>query len=188
MDHETIFANLPVLETEHLFLRRIQRSDAAAVFDYARDPEMTHYTLWSHHKKMEEAEFYVEQMLASYRAGKPTPWAVIHKESRRMIGTAGFIRWQPVHERAEIGYAIGRNWWGKGYASESSRAVVAFGFKTLHCNRIEAMCDVHNTASARVMEKIGMRYEGVLRQYLYAQGSYHDVKIYAILHSEWGGK
>jgi len=188
MDHETIFTNLPVLQTGRLYLRRLQKNDAAAVFDYARDPEMTHYTLWVYHKKMEDSEFYVEQMLAGYSAGKPTPWAVTLKETGQVIGTAGFIRWNPVHGRAEIGYAIGRKWWGKGYAAESSRAALAFGFKTLLCNRIEAMCDVSNVASARVMEKIEMRYEGILREYLHAQGSYRDVKIYSILRSEWKGK
>jgi len=188
MDQKTIFTNLPILETERLYLRCLQKNDAAAVFDYARDPEMTHYTLWAYHKNLEDAEFYIDQMLASYSAGKPTPWAVVLKESKRVIGTAGFIRWDSVHGRGEIGYAIGRKWWGRGYAVESSQAGLTFGFKTLHCNRIEAMCDVHNVASARVMEKIGMRYEGILREYLYAQGSYRNVKIYSILRKEWAGR
>jgi ribosomal-protein-alanine N-acetyltransferase len=188
MNPKTVFTNLPVLETERLYLRPIKTADTPAVFEYAHDPEMTHYTLWSQHRSLEDSMLFVEQILASYAAGRPAPWAVVRKEDMQMIGTTGFVHWFPSHGRAEIGYAIGRKWWAKGYASEAARSALAFGFKKMLCNRIEAVCNVPNTASARVMEKIGMRYEGILRQYLFSQGSYRDVKIYSILRVEWVGK
>lgn len=185
MIKKTVFHRLPIRETARLYLRPVNYNDATAIYEYACDPEMARYTLWSKHLSLEDSNFFVEQILALYAAGKAAPWAVILKESKKMIGTTGFVHWHPSHGRAEIGYAIGRKWWGNGYASEAARSVLAFGFTQLNCNRIEAMCNVANTASARVMEKIGMRYEGILRKYLLAQGNYHDVKIYSILRSEW---
>ncbi|MCC6146264.1 MAG: GNAT family N-acetyltransferase [Anaerolineaceae bacterium] len=188
MDHQKAFSRLPHLGTERLILRPVQLNDAPAVFKYSQDPQMTRYTRWMPHCRLEDSIFFIEQILAQYAAGKPAPWAVVLKEGKQMIGTTGFVHWSPIHARGEIGYAIGRQWWGNGYALEAARAALAFGFKTLRCNRIEAMCDVANLSSARVMEKLGMRFEGVLRQYLYMQDSHRDVRIYSLLFSEWGGK
>jgi len=188
MNASDLFSGLPILETERLYLRPVSPRDAQDVFEYASDEEMTRYTLWSRHLSLEDSRFFIEQILGSYAAGKPAPWAVVRRENNQMIGTTGFIHWYPAHARAEIGYAISRKFWGNGYATEASRCALEFGFTKMMCNRIEAVCNVPNTASARVMEKIGMKYEGILRQYLLAQGIYRDVKIYSILRSEWQKK
>jgi ribosomal-protein-alanine N-acetyltransferase len=80
---------------------------------------------------------------------------------------------------------LARSYWGQGYMAEAVRAIIVFGFRELGLNRIQGMCDLPNIGSARVMEKVGMRFEGVLREYFFEKGSSIDVKLYSILHSEW---
>jgi ribosomal-protein-alanine N-acetyltransferase len=89
------------------------------------------------------------------------------------------------HSRAEIGYALSRRYWGEGYMSEAVNAVIEFGFREMLLNRIMARCEVNNIASARVMEKVGMQLEGILRQHLFVKGRYWDLKIYSILREEF---
>ena len=80
---------------------------------------------------------------------------------------------------------LNRRYWGQAYMAEAVRAIVGFGFRELGMNRIQARCDVPNIGSARVMEKVGMAFEGVLRQQLFEKGTFRDIKIYSILRSEW---
>lgn len=89
------------------------------------------------------------------------------------------------HGRGEIAYALNRAYWGNGYMPEAAAAVLAFGFDTLQLNRIEARCEVDNLPSERVMQKLGMQFEGVLRQHVQVQGRYRDLKLYSILREEW---
>ncbi len=83
-----------------------------------------------------------------------------HKAHAKIIGTCGFLYWLPNHARAELAYAIGREYWNQGLTTEGARAVAEFGFRTMNLNRIEARCEIPNIGSARVMEKLGMTFEG----------------------------
>ena len=91
-----------------------------------------------------------------------------------------------VNQRAEIGYMLSHNHWGKGIAAEAAGAVLIYGFETLGLNKIFATCDVRNTRSWRVMEKLGMKREGLLRNHLKWRGEFLDEYYYGILRSEWG--
>lgn len=99
----------------------------------------------------------------------------------------GFIGFEINHwaNSAELGYWLGKPYWNRGYATEAARAMVEYGFEELELNRIQARHMEHNPASGRVMEKIGMKYEGTLRQATYRFGEYHDLLMYAILRSEY---
>ena len=90
-----------------------------------------------------------------------------------------------MHARGEIGYALARKYWGQGLMTEAVRAMLDYGFNTLHLNRIEARCDVENAGSWRVMEKVGMKFEGVLRQNIMLHGRARDARMYAILREDW---
>ena len=93
----------------------------------------------------------------------------------------------PEHARAELGYVLSREHWGKGLMPEAVRAVMAFGFEKLSLNRIQARCIAENLASARVMEKAGMTFEGTLRESEFIKGAYRDIKLYSILRREYRG-
>ena len=182
---DELLANLPMLETERLLLRKITRDDAPDIFEYASDAEVPTYMSWEPHQSIQETYSYLERAMKRYQEHNPGPWAIVHRRDAKMIGTCSFSFWDRQHNSSEIGYVLNRRYWGQGYMSEAVRAIVAFGFRELGMNRIQARCDVPNVGSARVMEKAGMTFEGVLRQQLFEKGSYRDIKIYSILKSEW---
>lgn len=105
-----------------------------------------------------------------------------------MVGACGLVNWEAEHARAEVGFVLSREYWGRGLMSEAVRAILRFGFERMNLNRIEARCIAENAASARVMEKAGMVYEGTLRQREYIKGAYRDIKLYAILKKGFPGR
>lgn len=179
------FRRLPTLTTERLTLRPLRREDAADMFAYASDPEMAHYTLWEAHRTLADTRQFLTYTLACYERGEPASWGVVLTATGRLIGTCGFVGWNMNHRRGEIGYAIARALWGQGLATEAARAVVDFGFRATTVYRLQALCMVENTASARVMEKLGMHYEGILRGFMVHKGHPSDMKMYATLRNDW---
>jgi len=182
---EAVFGDLPSLDTPRLLLRRLTLDDAQDVFGYASDPEVARYTTWQSHGTIDDTMIFLNGAMTLYANGQVSPWGVEHKQDRRVIGTCGYVYWLPRHARAEIAYAIGRRYWNQGLMTEAVREIIAFGFRVMQLNRIEARCDVPNIASARVMEKVGMTFEGVLRQHMFSKGVYVDLKLYSILRREW---
>lgn len=182
-----VFADLPTLRTPRLLLRKLRRGDAAAVFAYASDPEVSRYVVWETHRDIEDSLTFLEMMIERYHNAQVAVWAFEEITSGRLIGTGGFGNWSTAHARAEIGYTIGRADWNRGFATEALRAMIAFGFERMALNRIEAQCDVRNVASARVMEKAGMTREGTLRRRMVMHGEPCDVYIYSMLRSERSG-
>jgi [ribosomal protein S5]-alanine N-acetyltransferase len=180
-----IFADLPTMETERLLLRKISMDDAEDMFEYARDAEVARYVLWHPHKTIEDSRQFISLVLDEYAKGGVAPWGIEYKADKRFVGTVGFLDWSIPNARIEIGYAISRAYWGQGIMTEAVRAVIDLGFRNMALNRIQAMCLPENVASARVMEKAGMRYEGTLRQYLLIKGEFRDLKMYSILRDEW---
>jgi ribosomal-protein-alanine N-acetyltransferase len=168
------------LETAHLVLRALALRDADDIFAYAADPEVAQYTLWSAHTMVEESRRFIAWVMR----GSLMCWALIHPEHDRVIGTCFLHSFHPQHQRAEIAFNLARSYWGQGYATEAVRVVLGVGFTSYSLNRIEGTCMLDNVASARVMEKVGMRYEGILRQYVYAKHAFHDMKLYAILRED----
>lgn len=181
---EDFRVDIPDLETERLLLRRMTPEDVADVFAYASDPEVARRTTWEAHRTIDDSHAYLQRVMGWYADGFGGPWGLVLKESGTLIGTCG-LAVVPEHFRAEAGYALGRRWWGQGLMTEAMRAAIHYGFTGLGLNRIEARCRTDNIASARVMEKNGMRYEGTLREHVYYKGRFETVKIYAILREDW---
>jgi ribosomal-protein-alanine N-acetyltransferase len=179
------FGDLPVLETPRLRLRKLTLTDADDVFAYASDPEVTRYMLWSPHASIEDSGKFIKVAIERYNKGMVAPWGIEHKGDRKIIGTCDFISWFPEHSRTEIGYALSRSYWGRGIMTEAVTHIIACGFGRKNVNRIQAMCEIPNVGSARVMEKSGMVFEGILRQYMQNRGACRDVKMYAILKEDW---
>jgi ribosomal-protein-alanine N-acetyltransferase len=182
-----IFSDLPSIETDRLILRRLRADDDEAVYAYASDPEVSRHVVWDTHRSIEDSRSFIAINLELYAGGEVATWGIELKEIRTLIGTAGFGYWNIVHNRAEIGYAIARAFWGRGYVTEATRAMFDFGFRRMALNRIEARCEPDNLGSSRVMEKAGMTFEGVLRRQMFVKGEYKDLKMYSILREEWMG-
>ena len=183
---ERVFADLPELETERLILRSMRLDDAEAMHAYASDPEVTRYVLWDTHRSIEDSESFLRLVTEGYARGDFGGWGIVLREDGAFVGTCGLdAGYAPEHARAELGYVLSREHWGKGLMTEAVRAVIAFGFEQLSLNRIEARCIAENTASVRVMEKAGMTYEGTLREREFIKGAYRDIKLYSILRREY---
>lgn len=185
MEIKDVFGNLPTLETDRLLLRKMKLDDAQDLFEYASDPEVAEHTTWTAHQSLQDSQDFLRSVMEQYDKQVVASWGVVHKSNLKFIGTCGFISWVPHHHRAEIAYALSRKFWGQGLMTEAVRTVVAFGFRTMQLNRVQAVCEVENIASARVMEKVGMRYEGTLREHMFSKGRYRNLKMYSILPKEW---
>ena len=172
--------DLPPIETARLLLRALKLSDAADTFEYASDPAVTKYTFWYHHKSMQDSKAFISWLINDNFAC----WGVIHKENDKVIGATFLHSFDFKNRRAEVAFNLARKYWGHGYGTEVAQALISFGFEYWALNRIEGTCMVENVASARVMEKVGMTFEGVLRKHSYAKGQFHDMKLYSILRNE----
>ncbi len=177
--------DLPELRTARLRLRKLRQDDAPAVFEYASDPQLTTYVLWEPHSSLGDSRRFLDMVLSQYQKAEPPTWGLEILERGPLIGTCSFVALAPEHARGEIGYALARKYWRQGYMSEAVRAVLKFGFAALGLNRIEARCDPENVGSWRVMEKVGMKFEGVLRQNIVLHGRPRDARMYAILREEF---
>ena len=181
-----IFRDLPELETERLLLRKMRLDDAEAMFVYASDPEVTRYVLFETHRSVEDSKSFLRLALEGYERGDFGGWGVVLKDSGAFVGTCGMdAGYAPEHARAELGYVLSREHWGRGLMPEAVRAVIRFGFGRMGLNRVQARCIAENVASARVMEKAGMAYEGTLRESEFIKGAYRDMKLYSILRREY---
>jgi ribosomal-protein-alanine N-acetyltransferase len=180
-----IFLNIPTLYTERLSLRAMHPIDAEDMFDYARRPEVTEYLLWSEHKNLRFTKDYLNYIQTRYKLGDFYDWAIIDRESRRMIGTCGFTKIDAANDSAEIGYVLNPDFHRRGLGSEAVRRVIEFGFEELSLNRIEARFMQGNEASFALMRSVGMTFEGYMRDLIFVKGSYRTVGVSSILRSEY---
>jgi ribosomal-protein-alanine N-acetyltransferase len=180
MSNEATPPPVPQLETMRLILRALAPGDADDIFAYAADPDVAQYTLWSAHTTIEESR----QFIAWISGGSLACWAIVQPVTSQVIGASFLHSYHARHRRAEIAFNLAKHSWSRGYATEVARAVIRAGFTHYDLNRIEGTCMLSNVASARVMEKVGMRYEGILRQYVLAKDAFHDMKLYAILRED----
>ena len=176
---------MKVLKTPRLILRKMETKDAPELFAYASDPEVSRYVSWETHRSLEDSLWFINFTLQRYATEGIGGFGIIYKETNQFIGTCGYEFWNKEHHSAEIGYALSRTYWGKGLMPEAIAKLLLFGFEEMGLNRIQARVELENTRSQRVVEKLGMRFEGVLREVMWVKGSYRDLKLYSILKREY---
>lgn len=179
------FHSMPELVTPRLVLRRMKKTDYHDMYEYASRTEVTRYLTWEPHPDPEYTLRYLAYITTQYRAGLFYDWALQWKETRRMIGTCGFTQFHYEHNSAEIGYVLNPQYWGLGIAAEAAEAVLRVGFLTLNLHRIEARFMSGNDRSRRVMEKVGMTFEGMQRESMLIKNEYTSVGTCAILASDY---
>lgn len=182
---DKIFRPFPIIETPRLRLRKLDRQDSADMYEYACREETTRYLLWNPHPSIGYTKSYLIMVQRMYRNGGYYDWAVVEKESGKMIGTCGFSRLDERHGVGEVGYVLNAAFHHRGYATEAASAVIEFGFRKLGLNRIEARYMAENEASRQVMERCGMTYEGTLRQLMLVRGHYRDIGLCALLKEDY---
>ena len=149
----------PIIETERLILRPLTAGDAKAIFEgWARDKDVARFMRWNIHKNIDETLEWLVGEEAAVTGEDTYSWGFLLKENQRLIGSGGLI-YSKKHQMYEIGYALARNCWGKGLATEAARRIVEFAKDELHVKQLFATHAVDNAASGRVIEKIGFTYQ-----------------------------
>lgn len=177
--------DIPQLQTQRLLLRRFEDRDLAELVRLAGAREIAAGTLRIPHPYSEQdARKFIADTRERSAKGISCNFAITGRSDGALIGSIG-LEFEQAHHRAELGYWIGVPHWGQGYATEAARAVLRYGFGTLGLVRICAHHLDFNTASARVLQNIGMKREGRLRQHIAKWEHQYDVEVYGALHDEF---
>ena len=174
------------LETERLLLRPLTPEDAPTVARLAGLREIADTTISIPHPYSEQqAQGWIATHSGRENPPKQIVFAVTIKKVGQLIGTMGLREIDHEHCQAEMGFWIGVDWWGNGFATEAAHTVIRYGFEELKLNRIYAHHMVRNPVSGRVLEKIGMKPEGLLRQRVRKWGVFEDVVLLAVILDDW---
>ena len=174
------------IATDQLVLREFVTEDWPAVLAFQRDPRYLRFSPWADRTGAEVRDFV--QMFVDQQAERPRrkfQLAITLPDGGRLIGNCGIRRKPDSDWEADIGYELAPEHWRRGYATEAALALVEFGFRELELHRISSWCIADNAASARVLERVGLRAEGRLREHEYFKGRWWDTLLYGLLESEW---
>lgn len=178
---------LPTLATERFLVRHLEEADAPALFDIFSDPEVTRYWSSPPLADREAARELLRQIQDFFQSRTLLQWGIAQRSTGRVIGTCTLAWLDAQNRRADLGFAVARQQWGEGVASEAVPAVLRFGFQALNLHRVEADVDPRNLASVRVLERLGFQREGFLRERYLLNGEAQDAWFYGLLRSEWRG-
>ena len=174
------------LETERLILRQFKIEDYVEMYNnWACEDAVTKFLTWQTHTNLDVTKSVLAEWISKYANKDFYNWAIELKEENRLIGNISVVSLREETLSAILGYCMGSKWWGKEIMPEAGKAVLKYLFEEVGFNRIAANHDKNNPKSGRVMQKIGMTYEGTLRSAGFCnQGIIDDVR-YSILKSEW---
>lgn len=175
----------PGIRTERLFLRKLRYKDARDFYAYAKDKEVARYVLWDAHTNLSQTKAILHSQITESRQESLNTLAITLRENGRMIGTIGLVSRDWDNLSAEVGFSMGREYWGKGLMTEALTAYLRFLFEKEGLHRVEAQHDVDNPASGQVMRKAGMKEEGLLKERIHYKNRFASVRLYAAIREEW---
>jgi ribosomal-protein-alanine N-acetyltransferase len=182
MSIDSVFQSMPSLETRRLILRRLHEADANALFSILGDDEVTRYYDDATFTAISQAREQITAWENGFLHRRCIRWGITRKEDGVLIGTCGYYGIHPWHMRASIGYELGRQFWHQGLMTEALNAIINLGFKEMSLNRIDALVMPENIPSIRLLEKIGFKNEGLLREYEnWGSKGFTDLYILALL-------
>ncbi|MGI9604079.1 MAG: GNAT family N-acetyltransferase [Acidimicrobiales bacterium] len=175
-----------VIEGERVWLREFDRGDAHAVQQWTGDDDVVRFVPLDRTDDQSVVS-YLAGLIAESGAAEREGYtlAIVERSSGEVVGAVALTIDSRRHRRGEVGYLLRRDRWGHGLASEAARLVVDFGFSDLGLHRVWAVCDPVNEASIRVLTKLGMRREGLLRDDLLIDGRWRDSELFAVLAGDW---
>jgi [ribosomal protein S5]-alanine N-acetyltransferase len=174
----------PQLETKRLVLRELRPDDAEAIFHIFGDEEVMRYRDVLAFTCLEEAQQFLERMRSRREQGEEMHWGITLKEEDHIVGSCGYS-WHLGRQFGAIGYDLARFYWKQGIMTEAIGALLRFGFEVRNLHRIEAKVRLGNAASIRLLQKLGFQEEGMLRESLFLNNHFFDVKIFSLLKSEY---
>lgn len=173
-------AGFPLLETNRLLLREITQSDRNRLFEIFSKEEVINFYGMEKMTGLADAEKLIAKFQNGYESGTSIRWGISIQETGELIGTIGYHNWSKVHCRAEAGYEIHPDFWRRGYASESLKAAIHYGYSSLNLHRIGATVRPENVASLMLLKNMGFEEEGILKDYQYSGGSFYDLMMLSI--------
>lgn len=173
------------ISTERLYIRKLIMADAEEILQIFSDPDVTKYWSSPAMTGIKDAERFIRETQDGFKDRRLLEWGLIMKEQGALIGTCAYSGWEKLHKRAEIGFALNRAFWGKGYMRECLSVFIPFGFSSLGLHRIEADVDPRNNASIKLLELFGFKKEGYLRERYHLNGEVHDAVIYGLLFKDF---
>ncbi len=176
------------IEGKSVNLRKVTKADAQSIYEHAKDREISRYTFIPHPYKREDALHFIKFTHLQMKKGKEYHLGIELKATGQIIGMIGMMQISRKHRRAEVGYWLGKSYWGKGYAAEALRLMLRFGFEQLKLVRITAGVMHPNLTSARMLEKAGFTFEGRLRKNFMQHSQWLDELRYGILKEEFSMK
>lgn len=177
--------HLPTIPTSRLRLRWLNAADVSALFEIFGDALVCRY--WSRPplRKLAEAANLLDEIQRYFKERSLFQWGIADIDNDRVIGTCTLASLSPRHRRAEVGFALARAEWGKGYMTEALPALIGFAFDRLDLHRLEADVDPRNLRSIRLLEGTGFRREGYLRERYHLNGEIQDALFYGLLRPEF---
>lgn len=177
---------LPTLTGSRLRLRWLEVSDVPALFALGSHPEVNRYWSRPPMQSMGEAEALWEDVRRQHRARTLFQWGIARNADDMLLGCCTLHQVDWVHRRAEVGYSLRREFWGEGYMTEALGVLFGFCFGVLRLHRLEADVDPRNARSLRLLERLGFRREGLLRERYHVGGEIQDSVVLGLLAREWG--
>ncbi|RUL75926.1 GNAT family N-acetyltransferase [Dyella choica] len=173
-----------ILDTRRLLLRPLRKEDASIFFEVWSDPEAVRYFSFPPMQDVEQAHARVADKLQSSSDGNSVICVIESKDTGEVLGDCALFNGVSHSRRAEIGYCLGRKYWGKGYMVEAADALIEHGFKQAGLRRIEADIDPRNLPSIQLVERLGFKREGYLRERWMIGGEVADTVLYGLIHSD----
>lgn len=175
-----------LIKTERLLLREFVAQDWRPMYVYQNDPRYLEFYQWEHRSEQDVKAFtrrFLDQQQESPRSRFQL--AIVLSDSNKMIGNVGIRKPDANAISAELGYELEPREWNNGYGTEAATAMLKFAFEQLRLHRVSARVNANNSASIRLLEKLGMRQEGRLREQEFFKGRYWDTLVYGILEDDW---
>lgn len=180
MDNIVLMVTHSQMESERIRLRPVSLNDADDMYEYTSDEETTRF-IYEQHKDLDHTKKVIANYFVKESIGK---YAIVLKDSNKMIGAIEF-RVHEANKSGELGYTLNRHYWGKGYMTEAGKLILGLAFNVLGLERVFAAHDVRNGASGKVLNRLGMQKEGILRRSHMVKGVLTDSVHYSILKDEY---
>ena len=174
-----------VISTDTLTLRFLNEADLPAAYDIFSHPEVMRYWSYPPWTERSQAERWLVNVQEGYRSGDALQLGIERRTDHILVGMCAIFQFHVASRRAEIGYALGRPYWGSGYMNQALQALLRYAFQTRDLNRLEADIDPRNVASAKTLERLGFQKEGHLRERWIVNDEISDTWLYGLLRRDW---